>query len=109
MLINIKDEYTINIGVRFSIITQRGYNKNEVLLRCIDAVKNHFDIDKWSISQPIILSDILCDIISRWCESVVPPEDDNPQKQMVVIENKYKVSDGYSGHVYDLQSTLKMV
>ena len=58
--------YTINIGVRFSIITQRGYNKNEVLLRCIDFVKNHFDIDKWSISQPIILSDILCDIISRW-------------------------------------------
>ena len=44
--INIKDAYTINIGVRFSIITQRGYNKNEVLLRCIDAVKNHFDIDK---------------------------------------------------------------
>ena len=106
--INIKDAYTINIGVRFSIITQRGYNKNEVLLRCIDAVKNHFDIDKWSISQPIILSDIAYVIsLVDGVASVVPPEDDNPQKQMVVIENKYKVEDGYSGHVYDLQSATK--
>ena len=30
--INIKDAYVINISVRFSIITQRGYNKNKVLL-----------------------------------------------------------------------------
>ena len=106
--INIKDAYTINIGIRFSIITQRGYNKNEVLLRCIDAVKNHFDIDKWSIGQPIILSDVAYVIsLVDGVASVVPPEDDNPQKQMVVIENKYKVSDGYSGHVYDLQSATK--
>ena len=32
--------YIVNIGVRFSIITQRGYNKNEVLLKCIDELKN---------------------------------------------------------------------
>ena len=78
--INIKDAYTINIGIRFSIITQRGYNKNEVLLRCIDAVKNHFDIDKWSIGQPIILSDVAYVIsLVDGVASVVPPEDDNPQ------------------------------
>jgi hypothetical protein len=29
--INIKDAYIVNISCRFSIITQRGYNKNEVL------------------------------------------------------------------------------
>ena len=39
--------------------------------------------------------------------SVVPPEDDNPQKQLVVIDNKYKTAEGYSGHVYDLQSATK--
>ena len=106
--INIKDAYTINIAVRFSIITQRGYNKNEVLIKCIDAIKNHFDVDKWSIAQPIILSDIAYVIsLVDGVASVVPPEDDNPQKQMVVIENKYKVDDGYSGHVYDLQSATK--
>ena len=106
--INIKDAYTINIGIRFSIITQRGYNKNEVLLRCIDAVKNHFDIDKWSIGQPIILSDVAYVIsLVDGVASVVPPEDDNPQKQMVVVENKFRTSEGYSGHVYDLQSATK--
>ena len=105
---NIKDAYTINIGIRFSIITQRGYNKNEVLLRCIDAVKNHFDIDKWSIGQPIILSDVAYVIsLVDGVASVVPPEDDNPQKQMVVVENKFRTSEGYSGHVYDLQSATK--
>ena len=39
--------------------------------------------------------------------SVVPPEDDNPNKQLVVIENKYKTEDGYSGHIYDVQSATK--
>ena len=68
--INIKDGYIVNIGVRFSIITQRGYNKNEVLLRCIDAVKKHFNVDNWSIGQPIILSDIAYKI--SLVEGVIP-------------------------------------
>ena len=106
--INIKDGYIINIACRFSIITQRGNNKNEVLLKCIDAVKNHFDITKWQINQPIILSDIAYAIsLVDGVASVVPPEDDNPQKQMVVVENKWRTENGYSGHVYDLQAATK--
>ena len=106
--INIKDGYTINIGARFSIITQRGFNKNLVLLKCIDAVKNHFNTQKWQINQPIILSDIAYVIsLVDGVASVVPPEDDNPQKQLVVIENKWRTENGYSGHVYDLQSATQ--
>ena len=106
--INIKDGYIVNIGVRFSIITQRGYNKNEVLLRCIESVKKHFNVDNWSIGQPIILSDIAYKIsLVEGVASVVPPEDDNPQKQIVVVENKYRTEDGYSGHIYDMQSATK--
>ena len=106
--INIKDGYIVNIGVRFAIITQRGYNKNEVLLKCIEAVKKHFNTDDWQIGQPIILSDIAYKIsLVDGVASVVPPEDDNPNKQLVVIENKYKTEDGYSGHVYDVQSATK--
>ena len=106
--INIKDGYIVNIGVRFSIITQRGFNKNEVLLKCIEAVKKHFNTDDWQIGQPIILSDIAYKIsLVDGVASVVPPEDDNPNKQLVVIENKYKTEDGYSGHVYDIQSATK--
>tara|TARA_B100002019_G_scaffold293483_1_gene321408 strand:+ start:682 stop:2655 length:1974 start_codon:yes stop_codon:yes gene_type:complete len=106
--INIKNAYIVNIGVRFSIITQRGYNKNEVLLKCVDEMKKHFDIKKWQIGQPIILSDIAYKLsLVNGVASVVPPVDDNPQKQMVVIENKFQTSSGYSGHVYDIQSATK--
>ena len=106
--INIKNAYIVNIGVRFSIITQRGFNKNEVLLRCVDEMKKHFDIKKWQIGQPIILSDVAYKLsLVDGVASVVPPADDNPQKQMVVIENKFQSSSGYSGHVYDMQSATK--
>ena len=106
--INIKDAYAINISVRFSIITQRGYNKNKVLLKCIEEVKKHFNIKRWQINEPIVLSDIAYKIsLVDGVASVVPPEDDNQQKQLVVIDNKYKTAEGYSGHVYDLQSATK--
>ena len=39
--------------------------------------------------------------------TVVPPQDNNPNKNLVVIENKHKVSDGYSGNVYDLDSATR--
>ena len=34
-------------------------------------------------------------------------EQNNPNKNIVVIENKYKTADGYSGHVYDITSATK--
>ena len=39
--------------------------------------------------------------------TVVPPRDDNPNKNLIVIENKHKVSGGYSGNVYDLDAAHK--
>jgi len=106
--INIRDGYMINIGVKFAIITQRGFNKNEVLFNCVETIKNHFDIKKWQFNQPIITSDIAYKIsLVDGVASVVPPINDNPQKQLVLIENKYKYSEGYSGYVYDLQSATK--
>ena len=74
----------------------------------IESVKKHFNVDDWSIGQPIILSDIAYKIsLVEGVASVVPPEDDNPQKQIVVVENKYRTEDGYSGHIYDMQSATK--
>ena len=32
-------------------------NKNDILLRCVSIVKDFFDIDRWQIGQPIVLSD----------------------------------------------------
>ena len=106
--INLKDAYIINIGVRFSIVVRRGFNKNEVLFRAIQAVKKHFNIKKWQINQPIVLSDIAYVIsLVDGVISVVPPQDNNPNKNIVVIENKHKVSGGYSGNIYDLDSATR--
>ena len=78
------------------------------MLKAINSVKNYFDIKKWQIGQPIILSDIAYAIsLVDGVASIVPPEDDNPQKQMVVLENQYDTASGYNGHVYDLQSATK--
>ena len=106
--INIKNAFIINISVKFSIITQRGFNKNEVLMRCIDAVKKHFDVKKWQINQPIILSDIAYKIsLVNGVASVVPPIEDNPEKSMVVVENVFDSEAGYNNNVYDIDAATK--
>ena len=106
--INIKNAYIINIGVKFSIITKRNYNKNDVLFKTIQKVKEYFDIQKWQIGQPIVLSDIAYQIsLVEGVASLVPPEDNNPNKDIIVIDNKHVVAEGYSGNIYDIQSALR--
>jgi hypothetical protein len=56
--IKIRDGFVINIGVDFDIIVLPNYNNNDVLFKCISAVKDYFNIDKWQINEPIILKDI---------------------------------------------------
>ena len=105
--VNIKDAYIINIAVNFAILTKVGFNKNDVLLRCVSKVKDFFDIDRWQIGQPIILSDIAYEIsLVDGVSSVVPPLENNPNNLPIVIENKYKLADGYSGNFYDIKSGM---
>jgi len=56
--IKIRDGFIINIGVDFDIIVLPNYNNNDILFKCISAVKSYFEIDKWQINEPIILKDI---------------------------------------------------
>ena len=106
--INLKNAYVVNIGVRFAIITQRGYNKSQVLFNCVQAVKKHFDVSKWQINQPIVLSDIAYQIsLVDGVGSVVPPRTNNPDNQLIVIENKATTSQGYSGNVYDIKQATR--
>ena len=106
--INLKNAYVVNIGVRFAIITQRGYNKSQVLFNCVQAVKKHFDVSKWQINQPIVLSDIAYQIsLVDGVGSVVPPRTNNPDNQLIVIENKATTSQGYGGNVYDIKQATR--
>ena len=106
--INIKDAFIVNVSIKFAIITQRGNNKNEVLMRAIDKVKNHFHPKRWQINQPIVISDIAYQVsLCKGVASVVPPTEDNPSNSMVLVQNKFRKESGYSGNVYDMDSATK--
>jgi hypothetical protein len=97
--VDIKDAYYINIGINFDIVVRPSFNSREVLTQCIDALKSYFDIDKWQINQPIIISDLYnqlsCDI--KGLQSIVKIE----------VVNKYGVDKGYSPYGYDIQGATK--
>jgi hypothetical protein len=56
--IEILDGEVINIALNFSILVKPDFNKTEVLVNCIDALKEYFEIDRWQLNQPINLTDI---------------------------------------------------
>lgn len=56
--VNLLDGYIINIGVDFEIRVYGGYNKREVLVRCIDEITNYFNIDNWTFNMAINLSEL---------------------------------------------------
>ena len=96
--VNIKDAFIINIGINFEISVLPNYNSNEVLLKCIDALKAMFDIDRWQINQPIIKSDITTTLANvKGVQSVIG----------VTLNNLYNSDLGYSGNIYDFQTATR--
>ena len=96
--INIKDAYIINIGVDFEIITKREFNKREVLLRCVDRIKDFFNIDNWQINQPISVADLIYELgLVEGVQSVIE----------VSIHNLWDENLGYSGNIYDIDEALR--
>lgn len=96
--VNIKDAFIINVGIQFEISVLSNYNSNEVLLKCINALREYFNIDRWQINQPIIKSDITNVIANiKGVQSVIN----------VNFNNLYDTDYGYSGNVYDLASATK--
>ena len=56
--INVKDGFVINIGVDFQIVVRPNYSGNIILAKCIETLKDYFNIDKWQLNQPIFITDI---------------------------------------------------
>ena len=93
--VNIRDALVCNIGIDFEIVPRMNANCKAVILRCIEALKDYFDIDKWQIYQPIIISDV-----QNYLDKV-------EGVQMVTkleFLNKVSLSSGYSGNIYDLSA-----
>lgn len=78
--INIKDAFYINIGVNFDITVVGGFNNQLVLQDCINNLKNYFNIDKWQINRPIVLSEITVILLqTKGVQSVVKLEITNKE------------------------------
>lgn len=56
--INILDAAVVNIRVNYDIIVRPNFNSRDVLSRCTAALVDFFDVRKWSINQPINLSQV---------------------------------------------------
>ncbi len=96
--INIKDAFIINFGLNFEIITLKNYNNQEVLLQCISELKTYFNIDRWQVNQPIIISEI-----SNLIGSVIGVQ----SIESISLFNLNGTSNGYSQYKYDFGSATK--
>jgi hypothetical protein len=96
--IEIRDAHIINIGVNFELITTPNSNNNEVLLGCINEIRNYFSLDRWQINQPIMIRDlyILLDKV-KGVQTV----------KSIKIENKAGTSSGYSRYAYDIEGATQ--
>ena len=96
--VNIKDAFVINIGLDFQITVLPNYNGNDVLIKCINELRNHFNVDRWQINQPILTYDII-NIIGnvKGVQSVMK----------VSYKNLYDTDLGYSGNIYDIERATR--
>ena len=96
--INIKDAFIINLALDFEITTFKNYNNERVLLQCITELKNYFNIDKWQINQPIIISDI---------KNLIGAVDGVQTVETVEFTNKNGTVNGYSQYIYPINQALR--
>jgi len=93
--INIKDGYVVNFGIDFEITVLANRNSQSVLLQCIQALKDKFNIDKISFNTPIIIKDIYLALAEvDGVQSVID----------VKVVNYYNTDNGYSGNKYSFES-----
>lgn len=97
--VNVLDGFVVNIGVNFSIKVYKDYNLNDVLIRCIEEIRNFFNIDKWQMNQPIYVNDL--NLLINSVDGVRTVTD-------LEIINKYAFVDGsdYNDYRYPIQEAL---
>lgn len=94
--ITIKDAFYINLGLNFDITVIPGLSNNQILTDCIAAITNYFDIDKWQVNQPVILSNINSLLLQiKGVQSVVN------------IEFINKSGGNYSPYSYDVAGAIQ--
>lgn len=93
--INIKDGFIINIGINFDITVRPNFINKLVINDCLNILIKYFNIDRWKINQPIILSEIY---------SILDKVNGVQTVKKIEISNKSGELNGYSKYSYDIQS-----
>jgi hypothetical protein len=97
--INIKDAFYINIGINFDISVLSGFSNKEVLTNCITILQDYFNIDKWQINQPIIISDISSILLQiKGVKSIT---------RLEIINKQDNTNNIYSQYGYDINGATK--
>jgi len=97
--INIRDAYYINIGINFDITVLSGYSNKDVLTSCVYTLQDYFNIDKWQINQPIIISDIQSKLLQiKGVSSIVKLE---------IVNKQDSTGTTYSQYGYDIAGATR--
>lgn len=94
--VNINDGFIINIGVEFELVVYPNYNKSEILTKCINELKDYFNVDNWNFNQTINLNEIELLLANVEGVSSVP---------MIKITNK--CGEQYSSNSYNIDAATK--
>ena len=93
--IKIKPAFVINIGCNFDVVIRPNFNSQDVVARSLVTLQDYFNIERWQINQPIILTEVY---------GVLDRVEGVQTVKKVEIVNKYGESNGYSKYSYDIQA-----
>ena len=97
--INIKDAFYINIGINFDVTILSGYNNQDIITNCITSLQNYFNIEKWQINQPIVISEIYSTLLMiKGVQSVIKVE---------IINKQDNTGNTYSPYGYDIPGATR--
>ena len=99
--VNIKNAYVINIGVRATITTKNSFDQQIVATNVDQRIAEYFDVDRWQINQPIIISELQT-TIQNDVEGVLSVTDIT-----ITNEDTYSSTAGYSGNRYNIASATR--
>ena len=94
--VNMLDGFIINIGIEFEVIAYENYNKSEIVTKCINELKDYFNVDNWTFNQTINLSEVELLLANVEGVSSVP---------MLKLNNK--CGGRYSSNSYNIEAATK--
>lgn len=94
--LTIKNAFYINLGLSFDITVIPGLSNKQILTDCIVALQNYFDIDKWQVNQPIIISEVYSVLLQT-----------NGVQSVTKVEFTNKSGGNYSPYSYDVAGAIR--